>query len=224
MAQRRMFALKVIDTDMFLDMPATAQLLYFHLAMRADDDGFVASPKKIMKMVNSSDDDLRILLAKQYVFAFETGVCVIKDWKIHNYIQKDRYQETVYLSEKNQLAVDENGAYTKCIQSVSEPDTQVRLGKVSIGKDKKDICADEPHTPTKKFIPPTLEEVKAYCQERHNNVDPEKWHNFYAAKDWMIGKNKIKDWKAAVRTWETHSRDKPKEQLPDAWVKAMDGG
>jgi len=85
MANRRMFSLKVIDTDDFLDMSPTAQLLYFHLAMRADDDGFVSSPKKIMKMSNAADDDMRVLIAKKYLIPFESGVCVIRDWKIHNY-------------------------------------------------------------------------------------------------------------------------------------------
>ena len=141
MAQRRMFSLKIIDTDLFLDMPVSSQLLYFHLNMRADDDGFVSSPQKIIKMVNCSSDDLKILVSKSFVIPFESGICVIKHWRIHNYIQKDRYQETLYEQEKSVLEND-NGAYklmdTKCIQNVSIMDTQVRLGKVSLelGKDR----------------------------------------------------------------------------------------
>lgn len=142
MAQRRMFSLKIIDTDLFLDMPSSTQLLYFHLSMRADDDGFVASPKKIRKMVNGSDDDLKILTSKNFIIPFESGICVIKHWKIHNYIQKDRYDETQCLYEKSQLIETENGAYereTECTQIVYKTDTQVRLGKdrleLELGKD-----------------------------------------------------------------------------------------
>lgn len=133
-AQRRMFSMKIIDTDLFLDMPVSSQLLYFHLSMRADDDGFISSPKKIMKMVNCSEDDLKVLEAKQFVIPFDNGICVITHWRIHNYIQKDRYSETMYLEEKQSLDVDDNGAYTKCIQNVYNLDTQVRLGKGSKGK------------------------------------------------------------------------------------------
>lgn len=140
MAQRRMFSLTVIDTDKFLEMPNSSQLLYFHLAMRADDDGFVSSPKKIQKMVNCSEDDLRILIAKQFVIPFDSGICVIRHWRIHNYIQSDRYHETQYLYEKSQIAQQDNGAYgrvdTECIQIASNMDTQVRLGKdrLELGK------------------------------------------------------------------------------------------
>lgn len=90
MAERRMMAKSVIDTDTFLDMPASTQNLYFHMLLRADDDGFIASPKGILRIIGASDDDLKLLLAKQYLFRFESGVVVIKDWKIHNYIQSDR--------------------------------------------------------------------------------------------------------------------------------------
>lgn len=150
MAQRRMFALKIIDTDLFLDMPVSSQLLYFQLSMRADDDGFVGSPQKIIKMVNCSTDDLKILVSKSFIIPFESGICVIKHWKIHNYIQKDRYQKTLYDQEKSYLKND-NGTYnltdTKCIQDVSEMDTQVRLGKVrlcevSLGKTSKIFSSD----------------------------------------------------------------------------------
>ena len=137
MAQRRMFSLKVIDTDLFLDMPATAQSLYFHLSMRADDDGFVSSPRKIMKICNSSDDDYKLLMAKQFLIPFDSGICVIKHWRIHNYIQSDRYQPTMYQDEKAQIQHEDGQYYPigECIQPVSIPDTQVRLGKVSLGKD-----------------------------------------------------------------------------------------
>jgi hypothetical protein len=135
MAQRRMFSLKIIDTDLFLDMPTSTQLLYFHLSMRADDDGFVAAPKKIIKIAGCNEDDMKILYAKQFILPFESGICVVRHWRIHNYIQKDRYQQTIYQAEKVALETSNNGSYEKCIQNVSRMDTQVRLGKVRLGKD-----------------------------------------------------------------------------------------
>ena len=129
-----MFALTVADSDAFLDMPLSAQALYFHFGMRADDEGFVNNPKKIQRMIGASDDDAKILVAKKFVIPFASGVIVIKHWRINNYIQKDRFHKTVYEDEKALLTVKENGAYrldTECIQDVSKTDTEVRLGKVS---------------------------------------------------------------------------------------------
>jgi hypothetical protein len=134
MAERRMFAKTIVTSDAFLDMPLSARCLYFTLGMFADDDGFVNNPKSIMRQVGACTDDLNILLAKRFILTFESGVIVIKHWKIHNYIAKDRYKETKYIEEKSKLMLDEKGAYTECIQDVYKMDTQVRLGKASIGK------------------------------------------------------------------------------------------
>lgn len=112
MAERRMFAKTIIDSDSFLDMPLSAQALYFHLSMRADDEGFINNPKKIQRMIGASDDDMKILLAKNFVLEFESGVIVIKHWKIHNYIRGDRLNETAYQEERALLTVKGNGAYT----------------------------------------------------------------------------------------------------------------
>ena len=147
MAERRMFAKTIIDSDVFLDMPLTAQALYFHLSMRADDDGFVNNPKKIQRMIGASDDDCKLLVLKKFIITFDSGVIVIKHWKMHNYIQTDRYKPTVYNEEKATLSVDKNKSYTQCIRNVSKTDTQDRLGKdridkVSIGKDKLTISND----------------------------------------------------------------------------------
>lgn len=133
MAERRMFAKTIIDSDAFLDMPLSTQALYFHLSMRADDDGFINNPKKIQRMIGGSDDDLKLLIAKRFIIPFESGIVVIKHWKIHNYIQKDRYKPTVYEEEKSRLAIKDNNAYTlsdtQCIHDVSVSETQDRLGK-----------------------------------------------------------------------------------------------
>lgn len=141
-AERRMFAKTIVTSDAFLDMPATARCLYFTLGMFADDDGFVNNPRSIMRQCGASDDDMKILIAKKFVLLFENGVIVIKHWRIHNYIQKDRYHETKYLQEKGKLTVNTDGSYSfqqGCIQNVSKTDTEVRLGKVSKGKDIKNI-------------------------------------------------------------------------------------
>lgn len=206
MAERRMFAKTIIDSDAFLDMPLSTQALYFHLSMRADDDGFINNPKKIQRTVGASEDDLKLLIAKRFIIPFESGIVVIKHWKIHNYIQKDRYKETLYQDEKAMLSEKDNRAYTldtTCIQPVSIVDTQVRLGKDSLGEESIGMEAKASPTPKNtRFIPPTVEEVMAYCKERKNNVDAERFVDFYTAKGWMVGKNKMKDWKSAVRTWE----------------------
>ena len=112
MAERRMFAKTIIDSDAFLDMPLSAQALYFHLAMRADDDGFVNNPKKVQRMIGASDDDCRLLILKHFILTFENGVIVIKHWRIHNYIAKDRYKPTVYQEELKRLEVKDNKAYS----------------------------------------------------------------------------------------------------------------
>ena len=206
LAERRMFAKKITESDAFLDMPSSTQMLYFHLSMNADDDGFVNNPKKIQRMCGASDDDFKLLVAKSFVILFESGIIVIKHWKMHNYIQSDRYRPTDYVDEKSMLGVkrnkaytlDENKMYTKCIQDVS-------VGKDSIGKDS--IGESVRGGKAKRFIPPTVEEVESYCSERGNGIDAQSFIDFYESKGWMIGKNKMKDWKAAVRTWE-RSRNK----------------
>ena len=143
MAERRMFAKTIIDSDAFLDMPLSTQALYFHLSMRADDDGFINNPKKIQRMIGALDDDLKLLIAKNYIIPFESGIVVIKHWRIHNYIQKDRYKPTVYAEEKEFLKLKENNAYTldtECIHDGYSLETQVRLGKDRL--DKNNISVD----------------------------------------------------------------------------------
>lgn len=143
MAERRMFAKTIIDSDAFLDMPQSSQLLYFHLSMRGDDEGFINNPKSIMRNVGCKDDDIKLLIAKKFLIPFDSGVVVIKHWRIHNYIQKDRFTPTKYQTEKAMLSLDENKSYTQCIQNVSNMDTQVRIGKDSIGKVNKEKSKKE---------------------------------------------------------------------------------
>lgn len=198
MAERRMFAKTIIDSDAFLDMPLSAQALYFHLSMRADDDGFINNPKKIQRMVGASDDDCKLLIMKRFIITFESGVIVIKHWKIHNYIQKDRYKPTIYQEEKATLSTKDNKAYTECIQDVYKVETQDRL---ELGEGRLELEQGKNST-AKRFTPPTVEEVRAYCIERGNNINAEHFIDYYTSNGWLVGKNKMKDWKAAIRTWE----------------------
>ena len=141
MAERRMFAKTIVTSDDFLDMPMSARCLYFTLGMFADDDGFVNNPKSIMRQVGASNDDMNLLIAKKYLIVFENGVIVIKHWRMHNYIQKDRYTPTKYIEQKETLYLDKNKVYTQnknlakydcygtLIDDVYKMDTQDRIGK-----------------------------------------------------------------------------------------------
>jgi hypothetical protein len=131
-----MFAKTIVLSDAFLDMPLSARCLYFTLGMLADDDGFVNNPKSIMRQAGASLDDMNLLIGKRFILTFDSGIIVIKHWRIHNYIQKDRYKESKYIEEKATLMVDEKGAYTECIQNVSKMDTQVRL---ELGQDSLEL-------------------------------------------------------------------------------------
>ena len=210
MAERRMFAKSIIDSDAFLDMPLSAQALYFHLSMRADDEGFVGYPKRIRSMIGASEDDYKLLIVKRFLLVFPSGVVAIKHWKIHNYIQCDRCKPTTYMEERATLSLDGKKAYvecadTPCIQNGYNSDTQVRLGKDSIGEDRlieENAASGALSTPKPRFTKPTLEEITAYCNERKNNVDPQAFFDFYESKGWRVGNQPMKDWKASVRTWE----------------------
>lgn len=202
MAERRMFAKTIVLSDAFLDMPLGARCLYMTMGMLADDDGFVNNPKSIIRQCGATEDDMRILFAKKFVIPFDNGVVVIKHWRINNYLQKDRYNETKYLEEKAMLTINEKGAYEQaenyqCIQS-SVYTGKDRLGKDSIGKDNSIGAKRE------RFTPPTLEEVQAYCKERHYgtlDVSPQTFIDYYTSNGWKVGRNPMKDWKAAVRNW-----------------------
>lgn len=131
-----MFSKKITDTDKFLDMPLSTQALYFHLNMDGDDDGFVGNPKTIKKKIGANDNDLDLLVVKQFIIPFESGVVVIKDWRIHNTLQNDRYKPTIYSDEKKQLE-------TGCFQNVSSLEPQHNLTKHNITEQRKDIMSDK---------------------------------------------------------------------------------
>lgn len=214
MAERRMFAKTIVLSDEFLDMPLSARCLYFTLGMVADDDGFVNSPKAIMRQCGASVDDMNVLLAKRFLLMFEDGVIVIKHWRVNNYLRSDRYKETVYIEHKNELSVKENGSYS----TVGIPGIP-NMGIPSIGKDRidKDRIDKEER---RRFTPPTLSEVTEYCNEKHYQIDPEQFVNFYQSKGWKVGNQPMKDWKAAVVTWEKREQ---KDKKPSAdWEKELE--
>lgn len=145
MAQKRMFTMKIVDSDAFLDMPLSSQCLYYHLNMRADDDGFVGNPKKIMRMIGASEDDLKVLIAKKFLLYFDTGIVAIKHWWMHNTLAKDRYNETAYIEEKASLKIKDNKSYTfntddvkmltNCYQNVNTDLDKISIDKNSIDTD-----------------------------------------------------------------------------------------
>lgn len=137
MSEKRMFAKQIVESDSFLDMPLSTQALYFHLSMYADDDGFLNAPKRIQRTIGATDDDLKLLIAKNFVIPFETGVMVIKHWKINNYIRSDRYKGTAYTDEKSMLMTKENGVYSLGIPSGYQVDTS-RERNGSIDKNRLD--------------------------------------------------------------------------------------
>lgn len=215
MAQKRMFSLSVTDTDKFLDMSTSAQALYFHLGMHGDDDGFVSSPRKIARSAGCNDDDLRLLAAEGYIIPFESGIIVLTDWKINNTLKNDRYRPTIFTTERARLIADNAGRWAigtnlepTWNRNVSDLEPQHNITKQNETED----MADKP--PRSHFVPPTVEEVSAYCRERGSIVDAERFFDFYSANGWLQGRGKpIKDWRAAVRTWERREgQPKPDEK------------
>lgn len=156
MAERRMFAKTIIDSDTFLDMPLSTQALYFHLSMRADDDGFINNPRKIQRSIGATDDDMRLLVLKQFILIFESGIIVIRHWRLHNYIRNDRYKETIYTEEKAQISVGKDNLYTVGIpgdnQVVDNLATQYRIveDREELGEDRG---KSTPSPPPKKSPP-----------------------------------------------------------------------
>ena len=240
MAERRMFAKTIIDSDMFLDMPLSTQALYFHLSMRADDDGFINNPRKIQRMIGGSDDDLKVLVMKRFILPFDSGVVVIKHWKIHNYIRNDRYKETVYKDERALLEVKENGAYTEIStngiplgipsdnQSGYQMETQVRLGKVSLGEDSVGEVIEDaaPPKPTRhkygfyKNVLLTDEDYDKLMEEfPHDYTERIERLSEYMASHGKSYKNHL----ATIRNWAR--KDKPQQQTKksSSFLELVDG-
>lgn len=239
MAERRMFSKQIIDSDAFLDMPLSTQALYFHLSMRADDDGFLNNAKKIMRLIGANQNDYDLLLAKSFIIQFPEGICVIKHWRINNYLRADRYKETMYQEEKAMLDIKENGRYSlkDTIGSRSGiPDgyrleTQVSIGKDSIDKDRvgkesigedTTVCLDPETDPDRTpAISLTLNDKTEYWIF-DDQVD--LWTELFPAVDVMQELRKMKSWLDSnpsrrktkrgilrfVNGWLSKEQDKPK--------------
>lgn len=169
MAERRMFSKAITESDTFLDMPLSTQALYFHLGMIADDDGFVGSPKRLARSINASEDDLKLLLAKRFILGFNSGIVVIKHWKINNYLRNDRYKPTTYQEELKTLQVKENGSYTELstngIPNGNQRETQYSIGKYSIDKNRIDNIIKIYENEIGLLTPYQLETLESYLED-----------------------------------------------------------
>ena len=212
MGDRRMLTRKVTDDDHFMSLSASAQALYLHLSMSADDDGFCNQVALCMFKAHASVSDLEALLSLRYIYQFESGVIVIKHWRMANALRKDRYTPTVWQKEFAMLNVKENGAYTMSglpngCQMVAErlPNGCPNISKDKISKDKSIDSSPK----RSRFTPPTLEQVKAYAKEANMNIDCEKFYKYFTVpnpdtgKTWVDSKgNPVRNWKQKMLTWE----------------------
>ena len=224
MAQKRMFDKTITNSDEFIDMPDSAQNLYFHLSMNADDDGFINNWKNIMRMTGHKEDDIKILIAKQYVIPFDSGVIVIRHWRINNYLRGDRYIETKYKAEKQQLQLDENMVYQLATTGIpaglpSGNPVKNSIDKNSIDEnsiDKGSMRGETKGSPRAKFIPPTLGDIQEYIASKKLNVDAEQFYDYFDTGGWVDSKgNKVKNWKQKLLTWNKYnltSTNQPKKQ------------
>lgn len=219
MAQKRMFSLQVIDTDKFMDMSASAQALYFHLGMHGDDDGFVASPRKIARAAGCNDDDLRLLASKGYIIPFESEVIVITDWRLNNTLKNDRYHETLYAVEKSQLTMDSAGRYSlgnivEPYRNQTAPIPEPELNITELNETKQSIAggskADKP--PTRPKAKPERKQYGQYgwvklSQEEYSRLSNDLGENevkrciaYLDESAQSTGnKNKWRDWNLVIR-------------------------
>lgn len=244
MAQKRMFSLSVVDTDRFVEMPVSAQALYFHLGMHGDDDGFVASPRKIARAVGCNLDDLRLLAQKDFIIPFESGVIVIVDWNANNTLKNDRYKPTVYQAEKARLSEGPDGNYL--LQNgipdgtSLEPErsqngssfvpqhnitehslTEHSLTERERGASHEAAPADKP--PRTRFVPPGEDETVMFFRENGSSKEEaDAFRDYYQANGWKVGgRASMKDWRAAARNWirraGSYGTAQKAEQTPTAW-------
>ena len=231
MADKRMFSKQIVDSDAFLEMPLSTQALYFHLSMRADDDGFLNNAAKIRKIIGASEDDLKLLILKKFVIDFDDGIIVIKHWRINNYLRTDRYRETVYLEEKAMLEVNQNGSYSikKDVgipggnQVVYQSDTQYSIDKNSI--DKNSIVESNNAHAHEEFDLEVNSQVIFRMWGNRNNFASAKveWLNRFMGvpeQNWKPLANKIA---TAVKAYlEDYKKMHPNEQVDYQYLKPMD--
>ncbi len=201
MAQKRMFDKRITDSDKFTDLPNSSKALYFMAGMSADDRGFF-QPRRLQKMNGFTDDDFKVLIAKRYFIAFESGVMVITDWNKNNYLDKNRITETEYVDELKLLKLinEKYELNNGCLTNVKPMFNQNSIVENNIVENR--IIKKESIKKESKFIKPTIDEINKYCTERKNGINANAFYDFYESKNWYVGKNKMRDWQAAVRTWE----------------------
>ena len=213
MAERRMFTKKVSDSDAFIEMPSAAQALYFHLNQGADDDGFNNQIQIAMLKAHASLDDLKVLMMKNFIIRFDSGVIVIKHWRMHNTLRKDRYTPTNFQEELSLLGIKDNGSYTLGCQMVAKRLPQDSIGKdsvveVSIVEDNKEKENKKEKKPRakKEFVPPTYEEVVEYAKSRGREDLARKFFDYFDTGEWIDSKgNKVRNWKQKFITWESNN-------------------
>ena len=226
MADKRMFSKQIVDSDAFLEMPLSTQALYFHLSMRADDDGFLNNAAKIRKIIGASEDDLKLLILKKFVIDFDDGIIVIKHWRINNYLRTDRYRETVYLEEKSMLEVNQNGSYSlkKDLgipggnQVVYQSDTQYRIDKNSI------VESNDARTHEDFDLEVNSQVIFRMWGNRNNFASAKvEWLNRFMGvpeQNWKALANKIA---TAVKAYlEDYKKMHPNEQVDYQYLKPMD--
>lgn len=214
-----MITKKVTDDDHFMELSASAQALYLHLSMAADDDGFCNQVAISMFKAHASVQDLQALLEKRYIYQFDNGVIVIKHWRMANALRKDRYTPTAFQEEFKKLKLKENGVYT-LVPDGCQVDAnclpQIRLDKDRLDQDRLIPSKEgnsEPKKGKKQFIAPTFEEVKQYCIERNSTVDPRKFFDYYDVGGWKDSKgNPVRNWKQKLLTWERKGTGKKPEK------------
>ena len=203
MAEKRMFSLSVVDTDWFLDLPLSTQALYFHLNMRADDDGFVDAPNSIVRKIGASKNDFDLLVAKRYVLKFESGIIVIKHWRMHNTIRQDRYKPTQFQEELKTLSIKENKSYTDCQPSGNQVATKC-IQNVSADIDI-DLDIDKELDINKLYL------GQKTCE--NTSKKEELFESFWKVYPRKVGKEKCRNW------FKSH---KPKEELVQKMIEAVE--
>lgn len=233
MAQRRMLSKQITETDMFMDMPLSSQALYLHLIMNADDDGFISNAKTILRMAGASNDDLKLLIAKQFILSFDDGITVVKDWRIHNYIRKDRYHRTIYDNHLSELNVRENGSYqrnssddssgmTSGIPNVSRMDTEVRLGKgrLELGK----VSVRKAISPKEENNTEDDPKINLNPSKKKNENDPYTFYQQNIGVMNPVTSDSITMWLDDFTKQGTPTRDEASQIINLAITKASDQG
>ena len=237
MANRRMFSKRIISSGRFLKMPISSQALYFHLGLNADDDGVVEAYNVICSVQGCTEDDLKVLVSKGFVQVLnEDLVSYITDWTENNNIRADRKIDSIYkdllltinpdvkLIEKRQRADVKPKVVDMDDQWTSNGQPMDGIGKDRLGEDSvvQDSVVQDRTEKRTRFARPSLEEVQDYINEKGYSVNAEQFIDYYESNGWKVGKNSMKDWKAAVRTWEARNKNNPRPTTTNKVAEELD--